>query len=419
MKWLKYNKNDSLIRDGIILFSATMIANVLGYAYHFAAGRLLGPVQYGILGAVLSLIYIVNVPVNVIQTTIAKFSAKFKAEQHKEKVNVLLRRSVRKLLLTGITATLIFLVLIGFIADFLKIPKEILLLFTPILLFSLLLPITRGILQGLQSFKDLGLNLVSEGFVKMALGIGFVLLGLGVGGAVLGITCSLGIAFLLSYFPLKNFFKKTHETFERNEVYNYALPVFFALLLLTGFYTVDVLLVKHFFQDIDAGYYAALSLIGKMIFFGTFAIGNVMFPKVAEMHSLKKENKQILNKSLILMTLGSFAAVSLYFLFPKIIILLLFGKEYLRIIPLVGWMGVMMAFYSLSYLLSLYNLSIGKLKFIWILFVFFLIEVLALVLFHQNLESIIKILAALMTVLFLILLIYTKAYGTEHYHSSI
>ncbi len=52
-KILNYEKDDSLIRDGIILFSATMIANFASYLYHFGMGRFLGPAEYGALGAIL------------------------------------------------------------------------------------------------------------------------------------------------------------------------------------------------------------------------------------------------------------------------------------------------------------------------------------------------------------------------------
>ena len=88
-KFLKYDKNDSLIRDGIILFTATMIANASGYIYHLGMGRILGPADYGALGAILSLLYILLVPFNVIQTTLSKFVAKFKANDQENKIRYL------------------------------------------------------------------------------------------------------------------------------------------------------------------------------------------------------------------------------------------------------------------------------------------------------------------------------------------
>ena len=406
---LKYEKDDSLVRDGVILFSATMVANVFAYLYHFAAGRLLGPAEYGVLGAVISLLYLINVPVNVIQTTIAKFSAQFRAEGKEEKVNRLLGRSLRKMVIVGVGGFLAFFLVHAPLASFLKIPKTALLVFMPIVFFALLLPVMRGVLQGLQRFKELGWNVALEGLLKVGAGLGLIVLGFGVNGAILGIVISFaGASLLVAYFPLRALLKKQGEAFEKAEIYKYAFPVFYVLVILTGYYTIDVLLVKHFFSAAEAGYYAALSIIGKVIFFGTFALGSVMFPKVAEMHSLKKENKHLLKKSLILMVLGSIVDVGVYFAVPKLIVLVLFGEQYLPIVPLVGAMGIAMAFFSLCYLLSLYNLSVNRTKFVYVLGVFFVIEALLIGVFHETLGQVVKILAGTMVGLFLVLYWYTR-----------
>ncbi|MFA4887217.1 MAG: oligosaccharide flippase family protein, partial [Candidatus Nanoarchaeia archaeon] len=303
---------------------------------------------------------------------------------------------------------IIFLLLHTFIADFLHIPPNTLLLFSPILLFSLLMPVPRGILQGLQSFKSLGINLTLEGLVKCTVGIGLILLGFKVYGAIIGVVLSILFAFLFTYKPLKSYLIRTKEIVVSKDVYSYAFPVFIALLILTSYYTLDVLLVKHYFPEAEAGYYAALSLIGKMIFFATFAIGNVMFPKVAEMHALNKDNEHLLNKSLSFMGLGAVIAIIGYFVFSKLIVSLLFGKDFLSITPLVGWIGIAMAFFSLTYLLSLYNLSINRTKFIYLLAFFLILELTLIFLYHNSLAQIVKILAGLMASLFVLLFAYTK-----------
>ena len=58
-------KEDSMIRDSFILLVATMIMNLSGFLYHFVMGRLLEPTNYGILGAALSLFYILLLPLYV------------------------------------------------------------------------------------------------------------------------------------------------------------------------------------------------------------------------------------------------------------------------------------------------------------------------------------------------------------------
>ena len=76
-----YKKDDSLIRDSVILFSATMILNITGFIFHFFMGRVLGPSSYGTLGALWSLLYLLIVPTVTIQNTLSKFSSELKAEK--------------------------------------------------------------------------------------------------------------------------------------------------------------------------------------------------------------------------------------------------------------------------------------------------------------------------------------------------
>ena len=78
-KLWNYGRKDSLIRDSFILFTASSIVNVGAFIFHLIMGRFLGPANYGILGTLLTIVYIVNVPINVIQTTIKKFVSQFKA----------------------------------------------------------------------------------------------------------------------------------------------------------------------------------------------------------------------------------------------------------------------------------------------------------------------------------------------------
>ena len=49
-----------------------------------------------------------------------------------------------------------------------------------------------------------------------------------------------------------------------------------------SWHNIDVILVKHYFSADEAGHYAALSQLGKIIIFGTGAIASVMFPLVVE-----------------------------------------------------------------------------------------------------------------------------------------
>jgi O-antigen/teichoic acid export membrane protein len=273
------------------------------------------------------------------------------------------------------------------------------------LIFMALIPISRGILQGLQNFKALGINMALEGFLKLALAAILIFAGFKANGAIAAVSLALGATFAFSLFPLK--LSKKKKSFATKKIYTYSWPVLLALLSITALYTVDLLLVKHFFSAEQTGHYAALSLLGKIVFFGATSIGFVMFPKVAELQirQLKKDSKKIFKKSLLFTLLIASLTVIAYFLFSDLLIGTIFGTAYLDISKLLGLFGLAMALLSLSYIAVLNKLALGKKKFIWALLAAVVAEIALISLFHGSLQQIVNILIGLNALLLALLLI--------------
>lgn len=404
-KLLNYNRDDSLIRDSFILFIATMFANVAAFFYHFYMGRVLGPVDYGVLGAVLSIAYIVSVPSIVIQTTLTKFIADLKAKKKNREVNSLYLTALSKLFLFSILIFILFLSLSYFLAEFLRINVLTLIVFSPVLIFAFLLPVARGLLQGKQEFKKLGFNIFLEAFSKLVFGILLVYIGFHIYGAIVGIVIAFIVAFLYLYFININI--KAKNKFEMSNVYKFGMPVLFSLLILTLFYTVDVFLVKHYFSELEAGYYAALSLIGKIVFFASVAISTVMFPKVAELYARKKPTINILYKSMLFVSIMGIFIISCYILLPNFIVSILLGNAYLEIAGYLWLFGILMLFFSLTYLLVFYNLSINRKSFLSKLLFILIAEILIIYFYHPSIKAIIFELILLNLSAFVLMLIYT------------
>ena len=402
-KLLNNYKNNPLIKDNIVLFIANIIMGFFVFLYHFYMGRVLGPANYAIVGVIMSLVYLFNISLTTIQTSIANFTANFKAKNKFEEINYLLRSSTKRLFMFGFLFLILFLIFSPFLASYLKIKFFHLLLFSPFIIFVFLVPITRGILQGLQKFKGLGLNLISEGTSKLFLGIIFVVIGFGVNGAIGAMVLSYVIAFFIGFYPLKKLLIKKLKKFNTKDVYKYSIPVLLILIGLTALYSIDVLLVKHFFSDREAGYYTAISTLGKILFFGSYSITQVMFPKVSELYIKKKPHKHLLYKSLLMMLIFLIPLTLLYFLFSGSIINLVYGKDYLEVANLLGLFAITMSLFSLIYTIAFYNLSINKTKFLFIIFLFNLLEIILIYMFHNTLKQIVFVLIILMILLFIIL----------------
>lgn len=396
---INYIKKHELLKDNLILFLGNSCGAFFTFLFHFYMGRRLGPEGYGVLGAVLALIYLFTIPLTTIQTSIAKFVSNFKSEKRYREINYLHKASIKKLFIFGLISAIIFILLSNFIADYLHISKNSLLILSLYIVFSLLLYINRGILQGLQKFKKLSLNLISEGFVKLVLGIIFILIGLRVNGAVGAIVAALIFAFFISIYQIKDIFKEGIKKFDTSKIYRYTIPVLITLISLTAFYSLDIILVKHFFTDKEAGYYSAISLLGKIIFFGSMPISQVMFPKSSALYNKKKSSKSLMYKSILMISIFSLPVILLYFLFPNLIINLVYGSSYLDASSLLGWFGIVMFLFSMIYLIAFYSLSLHKKNFLYILLLFNVLQIVLIYLFHETLAQVVSILTVLMFVL--------------------
>ena len=129
-----------------------------------------------------------------------------------------------------------------------------------------------------------------------------------------------------------------------------------------------------------------------------------MFPKIAEMHAKKKKTQGIFMKSLLFTFIISALITLVYFIFSKLIVSLIFGADYLSIISLLGYFGVFMLLFSLSYICILNKLAIGKKKFIFNIIVAVVLEIVLISLFHNSLDQIVYSLIGINAMLFISLL---------------
>ncbi len=402
---IKKLASSQMIRGSAILWIGMMGANVSNYLFHLLMGRFLGPVNYGILASIISLMYFISVPTTTIWTTVMKFTAEYDAEDALDKINGMFNRLSKQLSLIGLALFLVLIALSPLISAFLKLPSTWpVLILSAVVLVGYILPINRGILQGLQKFPSLSLNLVLETVLKLGIGIFLVYLGYAVNGAIIGIAVAGFAAYAFSFIPLRGFIHKADTLgVSLKAMLAYSVPVFIVQFCLSAYYSVDILLVKHFLPAVDAGHYSGLSILGKIVFFASLAIVGVMFPIVAGRHKAGDKHSHYLGYSLGLITLVSGFIVAVYFIAPSFIISLLFGQKYLAVVPYVGWFGGAMLLLALSSALANYFLAIQKMGVVPILIVAAIVQVALLTVFHSSLTQIVAIMLGLMATLFVVL----------------
>jgi len=185
------------------------------------------------------------------------------------------------------------------------------------------------------------------------------------------------------------------------------LPVFFSILAFTSLYTTDIVLARHFLPAQEAGFYAALATLGKIIFFASSPIVMVMFPMISEKHANGKKYTNLLSLSLGLVFLVCLGVSGVYFLFPKLMINILYGSQYLSASASLWLFAIFLSLYSFSYLLTNFYLSIKKVRIVSLPMTAALLQIILISLFHQNLRQTISMSVLTTALLLFSLLLYS------------
>ncbi len=361
----------------------------------------------GELESLLAFFYILSVPLATLSLVVVKFISTYKGRGNLSAIHALYYYMKKLIVIYSAIGALTILLFSPFITNLLHLSSNIMILLLLLNFFiGVFVVFGRSILQGVTNFFILAISNIVESFSKLAFGIVLVLIGLKTTGAF----AAIALSGIVGYLPFHFFFKKNTsnpEAFtDQRALYKYALPVFISILSVTSLYSADIMLVRYFFPGNESGDYAVLSILGKVIYFAVSPVTAVLFPFVSETHARGDKYAHYLLLSLIVTLLGAATITAIYFLFPDVIIYLLPGKNYLRVAPLLGMMGIFLGMYSLCVLMANFYLSIHKTRQNFFIVSAAIAQILGIYFFHKDLSQVIQVSIVVSFVLLISLLLY-------------
>jgi O-antigen/teichoic acid export membrane protein len=380
------------LKQGIVLFAATTAVSLLNYLFHVVQSRMLGPQDYATLAVMVSLFTTLSAPASAPQAMLADYVARFRARGELGKASRFSRSTLKWLALASLPVAGLVALLSHPLADFLQLGS-----ITPVLVLStaflptLLNLALNGILQGLERFRLLGLVLFVGALARLAAGAVLVWLGWRALGGIAAFTVA-GLAGLgVGLTSMRHMLRQPGEAHRltATDVSRYGGSILVNGILFTTLLNLDVILVKHYFDPVSAGYYAAAATVGKMVFFIPSAVGTLMFPKVSAQLAAGGDGGMVLRKS-VLITLGLCGGMSAaLFWLPNPITRILFGSAYAPTATLVGGYGVVMTLFALANLLMLYYMSAHDSRFALLLGAGLLLEIVGVGRYHQGLPQVV------------------------------
>ena len=367
------SKDRVFINNILITIVIGVVVNFLNYLFNIFLARNLDSTDFGIYNAAIGIITLVQIPAIAIQTAITKKVANNKKYNLKKfKLNSTLQ-------LTGIAIviSILFFLFGDLIAEISNISKVYILPLTLVVFVSIVNPLAKGFLLGIERILSFNMVLLLETLLKFFIGYLALYWTTDIQVIILAFALPqiLSIMFIL---PLVKTGGKEQPTKQLKLNYKHISLIFTTFLLLNAPFTIDLILVN---PDVRASY-GALALVGKIVYFGSITIASLMISKLA--NSQKRLRRKTLVISLIVSGLTGIAISLLYLIFSKDIVQIVFDGMYIEIVSYIVPYAIAMTAYALSYMV-ITSLLVED-SYIHIYFLIFL-SVLQVVLFRINNES--------------------------------
>jgi len=330
------------VKAAIIVFIMTVFTSIFSYLIRILLARKLTVAEYGLVYAIFSLFGLFSLLKTLgLPTALTKFTAEFKTKkQVKEIKSSILATSIILVSLGALLTLFFFLTSNFFAAYYFKTPIASLLIkihsFTFIL--SAILSIPSAVFRGYQKqFSFSSMEFVKETTFFIATYLLLIFNFHIFSPMIAGI-----IAFLVEiivFFPI--FFKKTMPNFFKikshlnkpifKKLIYFGLPVIFTGIAGKVFSHVDIIMLTYFRSLEEVGLYNAAMPTSKMLWRLGAILVVILLPLSTELWN-KKEFKRLregisfLYKYLYIII---FPSAIVLFLFPKIVLSLLFGEAYL------------------------------------------------------------------------------------------
>ncbi|HSX27943.1 MAG TPA: oligosaccharide flippase family protein [Candidatus Saccharimonadales bacterium] len=327
-------KKSTFLRHNAVFFFGSLAVGGLNYVYYPILGRLLNPAAFGEVQALVSLFLQLSIFLTVLGLVTVNVVANYESEDARNQVVFEFEKLA---LLVGILVTIVVAVFNQQLKRFFHFESAwpfIILMVSVVT--SVPFMFRSSFLRGKKKFGLASLaNLLGAGG-KLVLSVLLVVIGWGTAGAIAGIAISQIIASIYAAaYAARLGLRHTPGT-RRIMLPNlkvllpelrYGALVLVGSLIITIQYSLDIVVVKHYFDAQTAGLYAGISSVARIIFFLTASISLVLLPSV-KLKQSPAENRQLLLKSLGLLALVGLPAEIVFMCFPKFIVGSLMGPAY-------------------------------------------------------------------------------------------
>lgn len=381
------------VRSGLSYTFSSFVMGVLSYLFNVVVARKFPLDQYGEYSSALASIAFFSVPLTAFTVIVIRRVGAVPAKDRSDYAAALFK-ALLFLLQKNVLVLLLFTSL--FIAGLSRFANISLVTGTFIAIMVFLSYVSTyyiAVLQAQKDFTKAGMYLCVSSGLKLFVG-SIALVWLATTEVLYG-ALFLATCFSLLYgsrLVLKNIRKKPKQvisfSLKRILQSKTVLVPLISSIGMIGLINVDVMMAKIVLSPEDAGLYAGLSLLGKIVYFLTAPIISVLYTFFIDAQTAAYRRK-LLSMGVALISLAGLGAIVFYVLFSSQLVQLVFDERYLAIEPFVGLAGFFGGLFALVALLTQYYMA--KLsRFSWLPVLACSAQVVAIALLPHTVAAIIK-----------------------------
>ena len=392
---LGYKGTPKITEEQWFMISA-MIVNLGNYLYNLIVGRMLGPSGFADASLLVTMLLVLSFLAMTFQLTAAKFSAEMDGEESQLLVSLMSRYG----LVVGAVISLCMVLFSNQLQLFFQSQSAwMYIIFALCVPLYFLMSVGRGHVQGIRNFRQLSISYQVEMLIRLCGTVALLRL-LDVDPAI---SISLGIlaSVALGYLPIRN--KRVMPISSAGRITK-TLLVFATYTLVYELSQVlinntDILLVKHYFAAEEAGLYAALAMIGRVVFFIAWMFAMILLPHVVAAEKAGKDSRSLLWKYVGYTAILGAIITGVSYILPELIVHILFGTAYVEIASLLWLYALATSLFAVANMFAYYFLSRSVYGPIYLTFIVGLLQIFGLVAFHDTLLQVVLLQLVLMGIL--------------------
>jgi len=389
------------LSSGVFLIFAGVLANFFDFLTATYLGRKLSTEEFGIIGMMLGFLFVIQLPFTGL-SQMASHNTAFLFGKFKRPVGQLWNEYSKKIANLTILLSFLWFVGVPLLYSFFNSNTYVpFIALTPVWIFVAITSLGYGILEGNMKFGLIGIALLLTSFSKLVLSVFLTEIGLTEWiYIVLPVSLAIGTIAVwlfcrrLSFGNSKNFstnlgFKK-HAKFSKE----FYLSATLANVSAISFLGIDMLFVKHFLSREEAGYYALLSVVGRIVYIVGGFFSQFIVPLISkEYGKIHKSNKLffLILFLVFLSTGGAFLALGPFGLTT---LKVLFGDKALAIVNYSTPFTLAMVLFSIGYSFVIYHLAKRNYIFSFAGIISAIFQFLGLYFFHQNISEVVGVMLA-------------------------